>query len=354
MDRIRIITGLTLGCILLLSGCRREPVPYAGSDAIRFSMCADLRTGQGTPGTKFGALMEGTGFKNEDQVKVYGRRNTNDVVFDKESVTLTSSEGWNYDALRYWNWAANTDYYDFLAVYLAPGFSAPNCNFNSNPLTVAMPYSASAQYDLMLAGSHRTYSSDEATRFGTVSLVFNHMLCAVKVRVTNKSESKEFTYKGYHFENLVVSGIASVTAPSGTQTVPTFGWDEKSRLSTSIGGAVVPDGGYTLSPGSSQPYYEFNGFDLMVPQNHNEKIGSEFPVLVVDYNVDNSNRQARVLLKDVLTDTGASAIPSWEMGKKYFYDISFNLDGGIQVRVTTTNWSTVAGDTPGILIPPLS
>ena len=328
-------------------------MPYAGSDAIRFSMCATLTTGQDTPGTKFGVLMEGTGFENDDQVKVYGRRNENDVVFNRESVTLTSSAGWIYDALRYWNWAATNDYYDFLAVYQAPGFSAPSCNFNSNPLTVAVPYSASAQYDLMLAGTHRTYSSDEATRFGIVSLEFHHMLCAVKVRVTNKSESKAFTFKGYHFERLVVSGIASVTAPSGAQTVPTFGWDEKSRLSTSIGGAMVPNGGYTLSPGSSQPYYEFNGFDLMIPQNHNEKISSEFPVLVLDYNVDSYDRQARVLLKDVLTDTGASALPSWEMGKKYLYDISFNLDGGIQVRVTTTNWEEVAAETPGILIPQL-
>ena len=353
MDRIRIIAGLTLGCILLLSGCRRELMPYAGSDAIRFSMCAAL-TGQETPDTKFGVLMEGDGFETDDQVKVYGRRNTNDVVFGGESVTLMPTAGWSYDALRYWNWAANTDYYDFLAVYQAPGYSAPSCNFNSNPLTVTVPYTASAQYDLMLAGSHRAYSDDDATRFGIVSLVFNHMLCAVKVRVTNNSETKPFTFKGYHFEKLVVSGIASVTAPSGAQTVPTFGWDERSRLTTSIGGANVPNGGYMLNPESTHPYFEFDAFDLMIPQNHNEKIGSEFPVLVVDYNVDDSDCQARVLLKDVLTDTGAPAIPSWEMGKKYLYDISFNLDGGVQVRVTTTNWSAVAGDTPGILIPPLS
>ena len=352
MDRKRIIVGLVLGCILILSGCRREALPDGSSDAIRFSMGASL-VSQEEPATKFGDLKGD--FESGNSVLVFGRRNTdNHPVFDGVIVTLGST-GWTYETPRYWNWAASTDWYDFLAMYPVYGTIAPSCDFDADPLTLSVSYNASAmQYDLMLAGKRRTYSSD-ADRMGKVPLTFSHMLCAVQVKVKNGSTNDSFWLQGYHFENLVVTGVAAASYDALGN--PTLGWDERSRLTTPVGGADVgaPGERHEIKTETTNNTYTFSGQDLMIPQNHSEKIGSNYPTLVVDYAVSATSPllHARIQLKDVLTNTNAPAIPSWEMGTKYCYEVIFSLDGGVQVRVTTTNWDAVAAETPGILIPQL-
>lgn len=352
MDRRRIIGGLILGCILILSGCRREALPEAGDNAIRFSMGASLISQSG-PATKYGELKGD--FASGDQVFVFGRRNTdNHPVFDGVIVSMADA-GWNYTTPRYWNWAANTDYYDFLAMYPTYSTTAPSCDFDADPLTLSVSYNASVspQYDLMLAGKRRTYSSD-ADRLGKVSLTFTHMLCAVQVKVRNGSTDDSFWLQGCHFENLVVTGVAA--ASFDALGAPSLTWDERSRLTTQVGGGDVgtPGERREIKTDSTNNSFTF-GQDLMIPQNHSEKIGSNYPTLVVDYAVSATSPllHARIQLKDVLTNTNAPAIPTWEMGKKYLYDIVFSLDGGVQVRVTTTNWNEVAAETPGILIPQL-
>lgn len=358
MDRKRIIIGVALGCILILSGCRREVLPDEGGNLIRFSMGAAL-TSQTEPATKFGDMKEGESFASGDEVLVYGRRNTDDNVFDGVTVTRNDS-GWSYAIPQYWNWASSTDYYDFLAVYSPSGVSLQtNYDGASDPLELKVMYNvASAQYDLMLAGKRRNYNDGE-NRLERVSLNFKHMLCAVKVNVTNGSSARTFILKGYHFENLVVTGTALVTATYDAQGNPAFAWDEKSRLGMSVGGGKVYDSngklGQEIGFEDSNKFYYFDGWDLMIPQNHNEKFGSSYPALVVDYTLPGDNPtdiHARVLLKDVLTDAGVPAIPSWEVGKRYCYEITISLDGGVQVRVTTTDWENVAAETPGLLIPP--
>jgi len=351
MNRKRLIGGLILGCILILSGCRREALPDDGDNTIRFSMGAALIS-QG-PATKFGDL-KGE-FGSGDGVLVFGRRNTdNHPVFDGVVVSMGDA-GWTYGTPRYWNWAATTDYYDFLAMYPVSGTSAPSCDFNADPLTLSVSYNASAtQYDLMLAGKRRTYSSD-GDRFGKVPLTFSHMLSAVQVKVKNASSNNSVWLQGYHFENLVVTGVA--TASFDAQGAPSLNWDERSRLTSPVGGADIGSPGqkYEIKTESTNNTYTFNGQDMMIPQNHSEKIGSNYPTLVVDYaeSATAPPLHARIQLKDVVTSTKTPAIPTWEMGKKYLYEIVFSLDGGVQVRVTTTNWDAVAAETPGILIPQL-
>ena len=337
MDRKRIIGGLILGCILILSGCRREALPDDGDNAIHFSMGAALIS-QG-PATKFGDL-KGE-FGSGDDVLVFGRRNTdNHPVFDGVNVSMGTA-GWTYGTPRYWNWAATTDYYDFLAMYPVYGPIAPSCDFDADPLILSVSYNASAmQYDLMLASKRRTYSSD-GDRFSKVPLTF--------------SNNESVWLQGYHFENLVVTGVA--TASFDAQGAPALNWDERTRFTSPVGGADIgaPGERWEIKTETTNNTYTFNGQDMMIPQNHSEKIGSNYPTLVVDYAVSATDPllHARIQLKDILTNTNAPAIPTWEMGKKYLYEIVFSLDGGVQVRVTTTNWDAVAAETPGILIPQL-
>lgn len=351
MNRKRLIGGLILGCILILSGCRREALPDDGDNAIRFSMGAALIS-QG-PATKFGDL-KGE-FGSGDDVLVFGRRNTdNHPVFDGVNVSMGTA-GWTYGTPRYWNWAATTDYYDFLAMYPVYGPIAPSCDFDADPLILSVSYNASAmQYDLMLASKRRTYSSD-GDRFSKVPLTFSHMLSAVQVKVKNGSTNGSVWLQGYHFENLVVTGVA--TASFDAQGAPALNWDERTRFTSPVGGADIgaPGERWEIKTETTNNTYTFNGQDMMIPQSHSEKIGSNYPTLVVDYAVSATAPllHARIQLKDILTNTNAPAIPTWEMGKKYLYEIVFSLDGGVQVRVTTTNWDAVAAETPGILIPQL-
>lgn len=366
--RVTFLTA-AVSLTLLLAGCGGTLGPAPEQTQIRFEAGSLLLLEDGTPSTKFGAPIEGTSFSNGASFLVYGRHNTDSpLVFNAREVSL-SGGSWSYTDPEQWDWSSNSDYYDFLAMYLGDlndpnrlTTPVPSCN-TGNPMYASVSYNpAQDQFDLMLAGKRRTYDAAEG-RTSTVGMTFEHMLCAVQVRVGNGSSSTAFTLNGYHFENLISRGTAKVEATYDAQGKPTLSWTGTSRLATSVGGTanltpaqldeitIIP---YTFYPGQVQDSHTY--YDLMIPQTHSEKIGANgWPMLVLEYTpYGGVSTTAQVYLKDIYTNPAQgdpTLISSWERSRKYVYEVILDLDGGVQVHVTTSNWDAVEAETPGLLLP---
>ena len=357
------------GCILFATGCVRHGSLSTDGSEIRFSAGTSLLRDD-VPDTKFGALISGTSFSNGSSFLVYGRRNTDALIFSPREVSLSASL-WGYTNPEYWEWTSSQDYYDFLGLYLGDLYDLnrastplPSCD-TGDPMSASVSYDPSVdQFDLMLAGTRRTYN-DPGGRTSAVSLEFHHMLSAVRVSVANGSSSRSFTLNEFYFENLVSRGTAKVEASYDAQGNATYSWTGTTRLATAVGGtayytldeldAITPNSFIqdNFNPGVTRTH---DYWDLMIPQSHDGKIGVDgWPALVLVFTPDGgSQTTARILLKDIYTDPeqgNPTLISSWEMGVKYVYLVRINLDGGIQVHVTTSAWDDVAAETPGLLLP---
>ncbi len=331
-------------------------MPAGGDGAIRFSAGPAL-TVQEAPATKFGAMKEGFTTAGET-VRVYTRRNTDgSPVFNGDAVTWDGS-AWSYDNIRYWNWTSSSDYYDFLAVYQPAGMAiSPTFDNAAIPLRLSASYNAAAaQYDLMLAGTRRKY--EDENHLSPVSLEFRHMLSAVTFKLTNLSNATQVRLDGYHFENIVTQGTASVSADYDSEGNPAFAWSETSRQATPTGGSVSASaaelsGRIPWTVGTNRTK-TVDLYDLMIPQSHEGKIGADgYPVLVVDYTpIGFSPGHAEILLKDIPVTGGTTPITGWEAGTKYCYEINIDPDAGAKVRVIVMPWDDVQAETPGLLLPP--
>lgn len=352
MDRTQIIAGLLLGCTLMVSGCRREPLPDTGDGEIRFA--AISLTAREEPATKsFGSMKENfdADFVANESIMVYGRRNNtkNPLVFYGEPISRNGST-WGYSSPKYWSWKEEEDYYDFLAFYKPPTYdpSLILTNDETVPLALSTYYDVTAhQYDLMLAGKRRKFTDE--SRLSTVPLVFHRMLCAVGVKVKNISSTEDLYLVGYNFVNLITYGKAMVTAGDD----PTYAWSNLSRSAAPVGGTTLAS---RATVEKTQTYSFMNlGYDLMIPQEHNEHLGTDsYPSLVIKYAVSPTAEAVEVAvpLKDIPVKGSTELIPYWDWGVKYEYEIAMNLDGGVQVELTITPWDEIEAETPGLLIPP--
>ena len=368
-NRIIRIMASAAGCALLLAGCSLRLDGPARTKEISFSAGASLLCDDASR-TKFGVPINGTSFANGSSFLVYGRRNTDPLIFSPTEVSLSSSL-WSYATPEYWEWTSNQDYYDFLGLYLGDMYDIdrtsipmPSCDTGS-PLSASVAYDPSVdQFDLMLAGTRRTYD-EPGGRTSAVNMNFHHMLSAVRVSISNGSTSRSFTLNEFYFENLVSRGTAKVEASYDAQGNATYSWTGTTRLAAPIGGtanlsldelAVITTTSFiqdTFNPGVTRSH---DYWDLMIPQNHEGKIGSTgWPALVLVFTpYGGSQTTVRILLKDIYTDPEQGTptlISDWEMGVKYVYLVRLNLDGGIQVHVTTTDWEDVTAETPGLLLP---
>lgn len=352
MDRTQIIARLLLGCTLMVLGCRREPLPDTGDGEIRFSAVSMTVTEE--PVTKsFGTMKENfdADFVANESIMVYGRRNNtkNPLVFYGEPISRNGST-WGYSSPKYWSWKEEEDYYDFLAFYKPPTYdpSLILTNDETVPLALSTYYDVTAhQYDLMLAGKRRKFTDE--SRLSTVPLVFNRMLCAVGVKVKNISSTEDLYLVGYNYVNLITYGKATVTAGDD----PTYAWSNLSRSAASVGGTTLPS---RAKVEETQTFSFMDlGYDLMIPQDHNEHLGTDsYPSLVIKYALSNTAEAVEVAvpLKDIPVKGSTELIPYWDWGVKYEYEIAMNLDGGVQVELTISPWDEVEAETPGLLIPP--
>lgn len=366
---------LLLGMTLLCAGCHwADPEgPEDTGDGIGFDAGVCLLTRS--------TLITGTTFSNGQHFKVFGRRTgegKNSVLFgaDGTDVTLDTApdpDVWNYSPKQYWYWVNHNNHYDFLASYGEPAVSdasknTARMNIPGN-LAIEKKYELADDYDLLMAGLRRR--GDASQRSAKVPLLFHHMLCAVKVKVVNESESTNFTLNDITFHHLIFAAKAKATFDALGE--PDFLWIDTKRSTGSESDATVFSGSQLLS--TSDRTYEPSAYTLLIPADLNETVnGTPTPVFEDYIDADEYTAAAKavlpymsvtftvagalesethdILLKDIQKQRFSSDDPisEWEQGYRYEYTIGVRLDGGVIVTVVTTEWDDIIAETPGILI----
>lgn len=391
---------LFLGMMLILWGCGRmeEPLPSNGEvdgNAILFDPgIALLRSDD----TKTSTLIDrdlGTG----DKFRVFCRRvgeGKNTLLFGENGTRVSWNSSatytWDYSPLSYWYWVSASNYYDFLAMYPDPDSNQAQRMLDDvtgeeipGNLAIKKSYALSDNYDMMLAGTRRT-GANSTTRADKVPLVFQHMLSAVRVVVTNESTGTAFKLTSIKFDNIVQAGSAKVTIDAMGD--PEFSWIDTQRTNADkevfSGNQTIAFGGGTYTPagydlfipgdlsvaidGSLEPKkpvrsdYSSDGAYNTAVTAYNTALTAfeaQLPHLKLEYTTQSdpsdpvvTHTPAPIVLRHVKQARYGSAdtIPEWEPGVKYTYNISVRLDGGVIVTVITTEWDEVVAETPGILI----
>lgn len=364
---------MMLGVLLLARSCAGTLDPASGNDygSIGFDAGIVLHADDAT---KSSTLNTNTTFDDGEEFRVYARRigeGRNTRVFGDDGTLVEWDETngkWIYTPTYYWYWVSQSNYYDFLAVYPDPDGSGQSERMtdgagNDIPgnLAIQKTYSLTVNgsgvlqpgTDLLMAGTRRT-GANAATRTDKVPLNFQHMLSAVKVVVTNDSESSSLTLNSIKFDNLIHTANAKVTIDATGQ--PEFSWIDTQRRSDVV---VVytntsdPD----LDSGDS---YDPSAYDLLIPADLTVAIDgslnpdpSKLPHLIVNFTPDGGSAIERSIpLTDIQKSRFGTDDPllEWEPGIKYTYNISIRLDGGVLVTVITTDWDPVTAETPGLLI----
>lgn len=373
---------ISLAALLLAAftfgSCSRAAYPGDASvteGAITFR--AGIELTHSDPSTK--ALNTNTAFSEGDQFTVFGRRTgegRNTRIFYKDdapdpsgnfqgvTVTRGASE-WTYSPLSYWYWVNESNFYDFIAVH---PYNAPAERMMEDGEDIPGYMAVKSQYtistdshDLLMAATRR--QGHVADRTAPVNLVFNHMLCAVKVIVTNESATTDLTLTSVSVNNIIQSAYAKMTIDSGGN--PEYYWIDSQRTGANVS---IFTGSEELEPDENYA----TEFHLLIPgdladtidgslapeegdadyETKLEAYESKVPRLNVGFTVNDTPLTPSILLKDIQRtkyDT-EDPITVWEPGIRYTYHIGIRLDGGIVVRVVTTEWDEIEAETPGLLI----
>lgn len=377
-----ILLAATLFAALFTEGCNRTigPENAANGDAIAFRAGIELIRNDGA--TK--ALNTNTSFSSGEKFQVFGRRTgegRNTRIFYKDgasdpshnfqSVTVTNNGSeWTYSPLSYWYWVNESNYYDFIAVNPhdahaermmeggedIPGYMAVKSRYRI----------ASDNYDLLMAATRR--SGHVQNRTAPVDLVFNHMLCAVKVVVINESAETELTLTSIGFDNVIQSAYAKMTIDS--EGVPEYYWIDSQRTNAAVS---VFSGSQVLTYTEPGNRYATD-FKLLIPGDLSDTIDGtlapeegdpdyaaklaayegKIPHLNIGFTFSGAGGYTPppIMIKDIQRTKYGNDDPIsvWEPGIRYTYYISIRLDGGITVRVVTTDWDDIEAETPGLLI----
>ena len=336
--------------VLILGGCDLTGVmsPEEKGEAIAFEASSPLLHDDAT-NTKAIKEAFGTG----DAFAVFGWHNqaSDNIIFNGTAVTKQAGGSWSYSPAKQWEWDGSGDYYDFVAVY--PYYSNPTRMAIPGNLTVATSYNLSAatpdEFDLLCATLRRKGIEDNLK--ATVNLQFSHMLSAVSVVIENDSDETAFTLTSYCFQHLVVSGSCRVTLDDDGN--PDYVWVDTERNANLV--RETSPASTSLSPDDTYP----GDFDLMIPgaldvASDGSDDPDKMPTLILNlrYTPTGGVQQTSSIflsLKDI-EDADGTPITSWERGIKYTYYIAVRLDGGVRVKVVTTQWETIEAETPGILI----
>ena len=375
---------LVLWTLLLAGGCDPNTVvtPENGQ-AIGFQAGIQLLDGD----TR--ALNTNTSFSQGQKFHVYGRRtgegrNTRIFGENGEEVELKDHDSnpstplkWVYENTSYWYWVSSANYYDFLAVYPHTASSSRMVNAQGKDIPGNMAIQSVYALDEDNAGTRRTGNVSDRT--APVLLEFNHLLSAVRIRVTNQSKTTNFRLDSLYFTNIVNRGAAKATIdPLG---YPEFSWidtERKAKVNPSdptskfvrlrvdkpnlvlYGTSKVDPDAVPAKVGTCT-----RDWKLMIPGDHTiTSNGTEdtdyLPKLYIVFTVVGddgsttigSQRTSFVYLKDIRRDpnNGDDLITEWEMGVRYTYNISLRLDGDVIISIITTEWDDIIAETPGILI----
>lgn len=373
---------ISLAALLLAAftfgSCSRAAYPGNSSvteGAITFR--AGIELTHSDPSTK--ALNTNTAFSEGDQFTVFGRRTgegRNTRIFYKDddpdpsgnfqgvTVTRGASE-WTYSPLSYWYWVNESNFYDFIAVH---PYDAPAERMMEDGEDIPGYMAVKSQYtintdshDLLMAATRR--QGHVADRTAPVNLVFNHMLCAVKVIVTNESATTDLTLTSVSVNNIIQSAYAKMTIDSGGQ--PEYYWIDSQRTGADVsifaGSQAIAHGNdystefHLLIPGDLADTIDGSLAPEEGDADYETKLAEyegKIPHLNVGFTVNAVQYTPYILLKDIQRtkyDT-ENPISVWEPGIRYTYHIGIRLDGGIIVRVVTTKWDDIEAETPGLLI----
>ena len=399
------------GALLLTAACTRsaKPVPEteANDGAIWFEPGISLLTDDSSRATTDWDFIDRTAFNPGETFRAFGRRTgegANIRILGDNGVLVTSSDHdsnpttplkWTYSPASYWYWVNISNYYDFLAAFypdpvpdptgltdeqieeirakkdahrmeVTPGVDIPGAMAIQKSFAIKKDH-----YDLLMAGTRRSGANSE-TRSKKVPLTFYHLLCAVRVGVTNESGGKSVTINSIRFDNLVQEAKAKATI--NVLNEPEFLWIDTQRTSAD---SVIYNGGDVLAmQGGSLPPDDYT---LLIPADLSVTVDgslepdvadyagrldeyaadmvtfeSKLPHLCVNYTPEGevSPRDVPIVLRDVKKARygEAESIAEWEMGLKYTYNIVIRVDGDVVVSVVTTQWEDVDGETPGLLI----
>ena len=401
------------GALLLLPlACNHGVEPDAdgtdsGDGTIAFEAGFSLLVDDATRATTDWEFIDRTAFNSGETFRAFGRRTgegNNIRILGDNGVLVTSSDHdsnpstplkWTYSPASYWYWVNVSNYYDFLAAFypdpvpdptgltaeqiaeiraekdahrmeVSPGVDIPGAMAIQKSFTIKKDH-----YDLLMAGTRRS-GANSSTRSKKVPLTFHHMLCAVRVGVTNESGGKSAAINNIRFDNLIQKAYAKATINALDETE--FSWINTERTSADSviynGGAVLamqggtlPAAAYTLLipadlsvtiDGSLEPDINDYAGRLSEYSAAMTVFESKLPHLCINYTPQDEAlpRDVKVVLRDVKKARygEAESIPEWEMGIKYTYNVVIRVDGDVVVSVVTTQWENVDGETPGLLI----
>lgn len=396
MTKVKYIWILVLAVASLLPAACRRVVPDSETEAydgsISFEPGISLLQDETTRATTDWDFIDRTAFGTGETFRAFARRTgegSNIRILGDDGVLVTSSDHdgdpetplkWNYTPSSFWYWVSASNYYDFLAAFYpdpgdpekdahrmeaSPGVDIPGA------MAIWKSYAIEDSYDLLMAGTRRLGTNAD-TRSKRVPLTFHHMLCAVRVWVTNESSGKTATINSIRFDNLVQRAYAKATINSLNETE--FSWINTERTNESLvvyddGDVLAVDGGfiapveYTLLipadlsvtiDGSLEPDVAEYAGHLDDYETDMAAFENKLPHLYINYTPQGEAiaRDARIVLRDVSQDRygESESIGEWEMGIKYTYNVVIRLDGDVLVTVVTTQWDDVDAETPGLLI----
>lgn len=347
-------------CALLLAGCSIRLDDPAQNNAFAYGEAIDFVAGSAlllddapvSKATLSESFVEGNTFA------VFGNRvvsGTQTTVFggtNGVTVTLTDHDDnpgtppvWTYSPVQLWYWESTGDWYDFIAV--SPASAGSEKMDIAGNLAVSTHYNLNTDdYDILGAAYRRRGNAQDP--FARVPMSFNHLGCAVIVKINNNSELTNVTIDEVKYQNLVVEGDAKIT-------LDLYGNPERSWINTERNTSLVR----TSAP--NQFIAAGNSYncapEVMIPQRLDQAAAAgnnveDMPALHLYYTPDGSTpKEAIIRLKDVCPRDSDTPITSWVAGTKYIYEISMRLDGGVLVTVQTTDWGeTIEAETPGLLI----
>ena len=335
---------------LLLAGCSKtfDPTPGQNNSICFGAGSMLLRDDEPTRA----GLKES--FEATDTFIVYGDRTLSGVtstLFD--GVTVTAYGGpviWRYSPVKSWVWTSTSDHYDFVAISPA-GRQTSRMDIPGNlAVSTHIDITRAADNCDLLGATYRR-NGNVSNPQDTVRLSFMHLTSAVEVVVSNSSSTNSVSLDSVKFRNLMVCGDAKMT--SDLYNNPSPSWINTERNSQSVRGTGWTGDDASIAAGDTLR----KPIDFMIPQRLDQAVGSggleaNMPRLIIKYTPQGqSQKEAEKVLKDIVSDAdGVTPITSWVMGKKYTYYISMRLDGGVLVRVVTTDWETIDAETPGLLI----
>ena len=307
---------VTLLLTVVLTGCRREPLPETG-EAIRFSVSPATIEVE----TKAGPTTED--YLKSSTIALYGSyvKDESTVVLFDGSTTLSYTTAWTYSPLKFW---VKGGTFDFRAV--SPN-TAPKSG-GSAEITdgkkIEVDYNAASdQYDLMVASNHGISVSSTAS-MAAVNLPFSHACSAVQFlfKKSGNDTDNTCTIKSFKLSGANTKGTMTY-AYSTTEGNDVISWSSNTPgdLFANTGTSWVVTTGFS----------SFDGWHYVVPQ--------DLSGATVEYSYVFADENAK---------TVSLTLPavSWLPGKTYKYNIDIGMskiDVQIEPWVSYEVW---VGDVP--------